>query len=585
MKKIVAILLAVILSLTEMPVSAEAKSAVALNKTKLFMQVGKTYQLKLKNTDKNAKISWSSSKKKVALVSTKGKVTAKQVGTAKITAKLSEANGKDIKYVCTVKVSKAQKPSATNTPAAQPTPVPDETVLPSPEGNLAYQSDVTKEMTKASYWIKKCKEPDKVMLDSVGIQTANEKMLKEKETNMNDLLQLPETYDGTNRKEKLAAAIDSEVKVGRVNGKEFYRDGEKVANPDAFFQEIKENILGANTTTESKVKYALCVKRADLKMAPVSETIGWSATDPDDEFINSSLNVNEPFVVEAVTADGKFYWGRTVNCNGWVEAQNFAICGTKEEWQDMWTKAGEDILVVTTSQITLAASNYDKKTSKLELMLGTTLPLVPKKEVPENISERGTWYNHIVYVPTRDDKGNFVRKMAMIGMHNNVSVGYLPFTQRNILDVAFSCLGDRYGWGGMLDAMDCSLYTRSIYKCFGFELPRNTTWQTKIPSENIDLSQMTDEEKKKTLRSCEPGTLLMFPGHITMYIGEEKGKLYVISDLGSLAETENVGEKVNVRSIYCVAVNSLDVRRKNANTWLRSLTVAVCPWKYAEKNS
>ena len=77
----------------------------------------------------------------------------------------------------------------------------------------------------------------------------------------------------------------------------------------------------------------------------------------------------------------------------------------------------------------------------------------------------------------------------------------------------------------------------------------------------------------------------MFPGHITMYIGEEKGKLYVISDLGSLAETENVGEKVNVRSIYCVAVNSLDVRRKNANTWLRSLTVAVCPWKYAEKNS
>ena len=45
---------------------------------------------------------------------------------------------------------------------------------------------------------------------------------------------------------------------------------------------------------------------------------------------------------------------------------------------------------------------------------------------------------------TRDDKGNFVRKMAMIGMHNNVSVGYLPFTQRNILNVAFSCLGDRY---------------------------------------------------------------------------------------------------------------------------------------------
>lgn len=662
MKKLTAFFMALALILTDTPISADAKTKVALNQTNLTLQVGENYQLKLKNAGTKAKIYWVSSKKKIASVSQKGKVTAKKAGTAKITAKLSITDGTVKKYVCTVKVKSAKKPSATKTPAAtkapaatktpevpatSPTPVvptptpqiiyievtstpqiiyievtptpvlsptqeptaiptqeptaiptqeptavptqeptiaPTEAPIlsPAPEGNLTYQSDVTREMTNASYWINRCEEPDKIMLDAAGIQKANEKMLAEKATNMYDLLNLAETFDGTARKENLAAAIESEVKKGRVNGREFYRDGKKVTDPDAFFNEMKENILGAVTTTEAKRQYALCVKRADMKMAPVTEPIGWSALDPDDEFINSSMNINEPLVIEAVTADGKFYWGRNTNCVGWVEAENFAICDTKEEWKDMWTKTGEDILVVTTSQITLAASNYDKKTSKLELMLGTTLPLVPKAEVPANINERGPWYNYIVYVPTRDEQGKFVRSIAMIGMHHDVSVGYLPFTKRNILNVAFTCLGDRYGWGGMLDAMDCSLYTRSIYKCFGFEVPRNTTWQTKIPSENINLSEMTDDEKKVAIRTCEPGTLLMFPGHITMYIGEVDGKQYVISDLGSLAETEAQGTDVNVKSIYSVAVNSLDVRRKNGNTWLKSMTVAVCPWKYKE---
>ena len=70
--------------------------------------------------------------------------------------------------------------------------------------------------------------------------------------------------------------------------------------------------------------------------------------------------------------------------------------------------------------------------------------------------------------------------------------GYLPLTQNNVLDVAFSCIGDEYGWGGMNGNMDCSLYTRNIYKCFGLELPRNTTWQEKVPEKYVNVSNMSD---------------------------------------------------------------------------------------------
>ena len=66
--------------------------------------------------------------------------------------------------------------------------------------------------------------------------------------------------------------------------------------------------------------------------------------------------------------------------------------------------------------------------------------------------------------------------------------------------------------------------------------------------------------------------MLFFPGHVTLYIGSENGKNYVISDTGSLSDT--YGE-VNVRTMYSVIMNPLTVRRRNENTWLTSVTKAL----------
>ena len=78
------------------PVTVEA-ATIKLNKTKITLDVGDTYQLKLTGTNK--KIIWSSSKKSVATVSSKGKVTAKKAGKATITAKVGSK-----KYTCKVTV-------------------------------------------------------------------------------------------------------------------------------------------------------------------------------------------------------------------------------------------------------------------------------------------------------------------------------------------------------------------------------------------------------------------------------------------------------------------------------------------------
>ena len=83
--------------LTEHDVTEVHAAKIKLNKTKLSLYVKKTATLKVNGTKKKAK--WSSSSKKVATVSNKGKVTAVKAGKATITAKIGKK-----KYKCTVTV-------------------------------------------------------------------------------------------------------------------------------------------------------------------------------------------------------------------------------------------------------------------------------------------------------------------------------------------------------------------------------------------------------------------------------------------------------------------------------------------------
>ena len=95
----VMLLCCLLLSVIAMPVSA---SAAKLNKKSISLNVGKTYTLKATGT--KGKITWTSSKKSVATVSSKGVVKAKKKGTAVITAKYGKK-----KLTCKVTVKQPVK--------------------------------------------------------------------------------------------------------------------------------------------------------------------------------------------------------------------------------------------------------------------------------------------------------------------------------------------------------------------------------------------------------------------------------------------------------------------------------------------
>lgn len=115
-KRIVSVLIASLLILTMLPMSASAaKKGIKLNKTSLSLAVGETFTLTRTVTGyKKYTVQWSSSDKTVAAVS-KGKVTAKKEGTATITARIK---GTEYKATCKVTVTKKSSGKGDKTSAS-----------------------------------------------------------------------------------------------------------------------------------------------------------------------------------------------------------------------------------------------------------------------------------------------------------------------------------------------------------------------------------------------------------------------------------------------------------------------------------
>ncbi len=111
-RKFLAVMLAAVMCIMCMSLTTFAadKKGISLNKSSITMAIGKTCTLKPTVTGYSKyTLQWSSSDKTVAAVKKGGVVTAKGIGTAKITVKIK---GTSYKAVCSVKVVRGGKISA-----------------------------------------------------------------------------------------------------------------------------------------------------------------------------------------------------------------------------------------------------------------------------------------------------------------------------------------------------------------------------------------------------------------------------------------------------------------------------------------
>lgn len=106
-KRILSLLIALLMIVSLIAPSSVQAATIKLNKSKVSLYEGKTYQLKLPGTKESIK--WSSSNTAVATVNNNGKVTAIEAGYSYITA-ISESK----EYTCRVTVKFHRKAAAKN---------------------------------------------------------------------------------------------------------------------------------------------------------------------------------------------------------------------------------------------------------------------------------------------------------------------------------------------------------------------------------------------------------------------------------------------------------------------------------------
>ena len=446
-------------------------------------------------------------------------------------------------------------------------------------GNVQYFSGVSEEMCQAGYWVNKATNPDRVMMTAAQIDAYNKAAEAEPTTNRVDLYAVERSYNATELLDALIADVENQNPA-----RDLFIDG-VLLDKDAFFQGLTSAMKSTALYDTQLFRYAICTTHTGIYGLPTDICIGYSATDPDSEYQLSELRVNEPFIIkQTCTYNGKtFYWGMSSHLSGWVDAAHLAICADRKTWKDAFAvkTSAKDFVVVTADQIYTEPSRTIPSISRVRLTIGTMLKLVEPDQIPKNIGERNAWNSYVVYLPTRNEDGTYQRQMALLPQHVDVSVGYLPLTQENVLKTAFKCLGNCYGWAGTLGAMDCSLYNRAVYRCFGLDLPRNTNWQQNVPNTRIDISGMTDRQKLSVLSKLPASTMLYLPGHTMLYLGMENNMGYVISDAGSVGEPDGALE---IESTYSVIINPLSARRRNGNSWLSELVAAVLPAEYNGHN-
>jgi hypothetical protein len=149
---------------------------------------------------------------------------------------------------------------------------------------------------------------------------------------------------------------------------------------------------------------------------------------------------------------------------------------------------------------------------------------------------------YVIRIPRREDNGDLSFWKGYIRADEDVHQGFLPYTQENVARQAFKMLNHPYGWGDRFDGRDCSRFIMDLFRTFGILMPRNSKEQALVGTDLGLVKGMTIKEKQKILNQAIPlATTLRCPGHIMLYLGEDKGKYYVIHSIWGIQDREKSG--------------------------------------------
>ncbi len=414
--------------------------------------------------------------------------------------------------------------------------------------------NITPAMETADFWIDKLPDPDGVIMNLDEIADFNSDIVAKQPGLIFDLTSYPGSIKG---------GLLSDL----ITSRPFPVDEERYCNGQlvegSYYEDLLSRMDLSGIGENNEVAYAVTVRRSNIRTFPTSDE---SLEAPDDVefdlFQETAVSPLEPALILHRSLDGNWCFVQIYNYNGWMPAADLAIAADKDSW--LAYIQPDNYLVVTGNSVGINFSPDNGPPELIELTMGTRVPLAAGDRDP------GGAYS--VKLPVRGQNGELIVGTAMTPAGCDVTVGYMPYTRSNIIRQAFKIFGERYGWGGMFGARDCSAFVMDVYKSFGLMLPRNGDEQEQSAGQTVSFASLGTEQRYEQLAgSLLPGASLHTPTHEMLYLGEHNGLHYVIHDITSYGEVNPDGS-VGKAELNRVAVTDLSLTRRNGMTFVDSLT-------------
>jgi len=358
----------------------------------------------------------------------------------------------------------------------------------------------------AEFWISKLQNPNEIIMNTNDIQKFNDDIAYQQEL-YNNFKDIDKTYNSGWIKNKILKSFN-----GLKSRVKYFPDNSII--PYNFYKELRSNlnlkgVKGKNQTT----RYAMTINYTNQKIIPTQEAMLKSKNQIYfDRNQNSALDIATPIAILHTSKDGAWHYGIAPSSSGWVRDQDIAFGEYKEISEYLESKK---FLITTANKTPILKKGIYHDYMRMGVKLPYLLTI-------DNMI--------MVLIPTKSsENGKLIFSNATV-KKSNIHIGYLPYTQQNILTQAFKFLHQPYGWGGMFGEQDCSKFIQEIYATVGVHLPRNSASQSSVGEAKVDFNKFDKTPRIQKLRqSAKAGvSILHLKGHIVLYIGNLNGEPFII---------------------------------------------------------
>lgn len=409
---------------------------------------------------------------------------------------------------------------------------------------------VLPEMLTPDFWTNRLSSPSSLLLTPQEIQTFNQMIRQRLPEKVVDLASYPREIDG-NTLFTWLSQIPFPAKAYDASGRPL---------SVTFLNKLKENINLANLPGQITVTYGATVHHSDLRFFPTDQPAFTAPNDTRfDRWQATAVNPGEPLLILHQSLDAQWFYVQTEYYRGWIPARYLTRFSLQSDWLSYLHHSPFLTVIGPGLELTIPSESGSKT---LRFEMGAKIRIRP-------IS--GFSQNYLGFVPTDENRMPLTFPIAT---SPDLIFGYLPYTEDHLFRQTFKMLGQPYGWGGLDLHPDCSSFIRNLYRCFGFNLPRDSRDQAQCSPKTVLLSHLPPNQKSKVLSALPAGTLLHLDGHIMVYLGTSGQRHYVIH---ALSAYQKPGHRRCPQNIYLMAVtiSDLSLRRLDGQTLLNALTSAI----------